>query len=71
VLKKLKIIPLDTAAIFLAGIALFSAFVTGAIVYLGFRRFTVPLWARFFIQIASSIPPSVCVESPYLYVLFH
>jgi uncharacterized protein len=60
---------LDTAAIFLAGIALFAAFVNGAIGY-GFSSLTVPLGLVFFTN--RILNPAVVVVEVFLnlYVLF-
>src|SRR6195256_2814215 len=60
---------LDTAAIFLAGIALFAAFVNGAIGY-GFSWLTVPLGLVFFTN--RILNPAVVVVEVFLnlYVLF-
>jgi len=60
---------LDTAAIFLAGIALFAAFVNGAIGY-GFSSLTVPLGLVFYTN--RILNPAVVVVEVFLnlYVLF-
>src|SRR4029077_8006587 len=60
---------LDTPAIFLAGIALFAAFVNGAIGY-GFSSLTVPLGLVFFTN--RILNPAVVVVEVFLnlYVLF-
>jgi len=50
-LEKMKMPPLESAVVVLAGIALFAAFVNGALGY-GFSSLTVPV-ALVFMQIES------------------
>jgi uncharacterized protein len=68
-LEKLKMPSLDTAVIVLAGIALFAAFVNGAIGY-GFSSLTVPLALVFYTN--RVLNPAVVVIEVFLnfYVLF-
>jgi uncharacterized protein len=67
--EKLKMPSLDTAVIILAGIALFAAFVNGAIGY-GFSSLTVPLALVFYTN--RILNPAVVVIEVFLnfYVLF-